>query len=151
LNLNDVIQETIELARMDLYGAVLQTELSSELPEVIADRVQLQQVLLNLAANAIDAMKPVTDRPRVLRIRTKDHEKSAVLVMVEDSGIGLNPKQKEQLFESFFTTKSDGLGMGLSICRSIIEEHGGRLWVEPNSGPGATFQFTLPIARGGAM
>lgn len=151
LNLNDVIQETIELARMDLYGAALHTELTSELPEVIADRVQLQQVLLNLAANAIDAMKPVTDRPRVLRIRTNCHEGSAVLVMVEDSGIGLNPQQKEQLFETFFTTKSDGLGMGLSICRSIIEEHGGRLWVESNSGPGATFQFTLPIASGGAV
>jgi signal transduction histidine kinase len=97
----------------------------------------------------MDAMKPVTDRPHVLRIQTKHHEARAVLVAVQDSGIGLNPKGMEQLFETFHTTKPDGLGMGLSICRSIIEGHGGRLWAEPNEGAGATFQFTLPIESAG--
>jgi C4-dicarboxylate-specific signal transduction histidine kinase len=148
LNLNDVVQESIGLARVDLQGATLQTELARGLPCVTADRVQLQQVLLNLTVNAIDAMKPVTHRPRVLRILTKAQEGSAVLVAVQDSGVGLSPKQKEHLFETFYTTKPGGLGMGLSICRSIIEGHGGRLWAEPNEGPGVTFQFTIPAERG---
>jgi K+-sensing histidine kinase KdpD len=145
LNVNEIVQETLALVRVDLQGAALRTDLAGELPHVRADRVQLQQVLLNLIVNALDAMKPVTDRPHVLRIETKHHEKRAVLVRVQDSGVGLNPKGTEQLFETFYTTKPDGLGMGLSICRSIIEGHGGRLWAEPNEGAGATFQFTLPI------
>jgi signal transduction histidine kinase len=148
LNINDVIQETIALARMDLHGTALQMELADGLPEVTADRVQLQQVLLNLTVNAIDAMKPVTDRPRLLRLHTKDHEGRAVLVAVQDSGVGLSSTQKEQLFETFYTTKPDGLGMGLSICRSIVEGHGGRLWAESNDGHGTTFKFTLPFASG---
>jgi C4-dicarboxylate-specific signal transduction histidine kinase len=149
LNVNEVVQETMALVRVDLHGAALRTELADLLPQVKADRVQLQQVLLNLTMNAMDAMKPVTDRPHVLRIQTKHHEARAVLVAVQDSGIGLNPKGMEQLFETFHTTKPDGLGMGLSICRSIIEGHGGRLWAEPNEGAGATFQFTLPIESAG--
>ena len=151
LNVNDVIQEVIALARMDLHGVALQTDLADSLAEVTADRVQLQQVLLNLTVNAIDAMKPVTDRPRALLIRTRNHDERTVLVAVQDSGVGLDAKQMEQIFETFYTTKPEGLGMGLSICRSIIEGHGGRLWAEPNQGPGATFQFTLPIANGGAV
>ena len=150
LNINEVVRETIALARVDLQGTVLQTELAASLPDVTADRVLLQQVLLNLTVNAIDAMKPVTDRPRVLRIHTKDYEGRAVLVAVQDTGVGLSLKQIEQIFETFYTTKPEGLGMGLSICRSIVEGYGGRLWAEPNGGPGATFQFTMPIEAGGA-
>ncbi len=151
LDVNEIIQETMALARVDLQGVSLQTHLAGELPQVTADRVQLQQVLLNLAMNAVDAMKPVTDRPRVLRIHTKEQEGRAVLVAVQDSGVGLNPKQMERLFETFYTTKPEGLGMGLSICRSIIEGHGGCLWAESNNGSGAKFQFTLPIGSGGGQ
>ena len=150
LSVNEVVQEVMALARMDLHGAVLQTALADALPEVLADRVQLQQVLLNLTVNAMDAMKAVTDRPRVLLVRTRSQDERTVLVAVQDSGIGLDSKQMEQIFETFYTTKPEGLGMGLSICRSIIEGHGGRLWAESNKGPGATFQFTLPVAGGGA-
>lgn len=150
LDVNQVVQETLGLARVDLQGAALQVELTDALPRVTADRVQLQQVLLNLTVNAIDAMKPVTDRPRVLRVQTKPHADREVLVVVQDTGVGLNAQQQEQVFETFHTTKPDGLGMGLSICRSIIEGHGGRLWAESAEGCGARFQFTLPAAEGGA-
>jgi signal transduction histidine kinase len=150
LNVNELVQETMALARVDLHGADLRAELAVELPQAKGDRVQLQQVLLNLTMNAMDAMQPVTDRPRVLRIQTKRHEPGEVLVAVQDSGVGLSSKGAEKIFETFYTTKPDGLGMGLSICRSIIEGHGGRLWVEPNEGFGATFQFTLPIETAGA-
>jgi signal transduction histidine kinase len=123
-------------------------ELAEQLPCVLADRVQLQQVLLNLMMNAIDAMKSISDRPRILRVRTKRHEGNTVLVSVQDSGIGLEPEAMEQLFETFYTTKPDGMGMGLSISYSIIESHGGRLWANRNDGPGATFYFTLPAEAG---
>ncbi len=145
LNVNELIRETAALARVDWRGAEFRADLAPDLPEVFADRVQLQQVLLNLMMNAMDAMTPVTDRPRVLRIRTSSREGREVRVSVEDSGVGLTPETAEQVFETFYTTKPEGLGMGLSICRSIIEGHGGRLWVEPHDGPGAVFQFTLPI------
>jgi C4-dicarboxylate-specific signal transduction histidine kinase len=145
LNVNDVVREIIILTQADLQGVTLQTELSDELPYVLADRVQLQQVMLNLVMNAVEAMKPVRQRPRRLRIHTRNHEGCVVLVSVQDSGVGLNPNQMEQLFDAFYTTKPEGLGMGLSISRSIIEGHGGRLWAQPNNGPGATFQFTLPV------
>ena len=150
LNINEIVRETIALARVDLQGTAVQTELAGRLPDVSADRVLLQQVLLNLTVNAIDAMKPVTDRPRLLRIRTEDHEGPAIQVSVQDSGVGLNLKQLDQIFEPFYTTKTDGLGMGLSVCRSIVEDYGGRLWAEPSPGTGATFQFTLPVVSGGA-
>ena len=150
LNINEIVRETIALARVDLQGTAVQTELAGRLPDVSADRVLLQQVLLNLTVNAIDAMKPVTDRPRLLRIRTEDHEGRAIQVSVQDSGVGLNLKQLDQIFEPFYTTKTDGLGMGLSVCRSIVEDYGGRLWAEPSPGTGATFQFTLPVVSGGA-
>ena len=150
LNMNEVLQETIALARMDLHGAALQTDFPEGLPQVTADRVQLQQVLLNLTVNAIDAMRSVTDRPRVLRLFIRDYEGREILVAVQDTGIGLSSTQKDQLFETFYTTKPDGLGMGLSICRSIVESHGGRLWAESNGDHGTTFKFTVPIAGGGA-
>jgi signal transduction histidine kinase len=101
--------------------------------------------------NALDAMSAVTDRPRVLRIRTSTYESAAILVALRDSGVGLNAEQMERLFEAFYTTKPEGMGMGLSISRSIVEAHGGRLWATPNDGSGATFQFTLPIEQGGAV
>jgi signal transduction histidine kinase len=150
LNINDVVQETIALARINLQGTALRTEMARELPQVKADRVQLQQVLLNLTMNAMDAMRAVTDRPHLLHIRTEHHDEHSILVAVQDSGVGLNPEQMENLFEAFHTTKPEGLGMGLSICRSIVESHGGRLWAESDAGIGTTFQFTLPIGSGGA-
>jgi signal transduction histidine kinase len=148
VDVNEVVRETIALARVNLQGAAVRTELGYQLPRLTADRVLLQQVLLNLIINAMDAMKPMTDRPHMLSIRTKLHGENAVLVAVEDSGVGLNPKQLEKLFDPFYTTKQDGLGIGLSICRSIIESHGGRLWAESSEGLGSTFQFTLPVESG---
>jgi signal transduction histidine kinase len=105
--------------------------------------VQLQQVIINLIVNGGEAMEPVTDRPRELVVRSQLDGSSQVLVAVEDSGIGIDPENAKQLFNAFFTTKPSGMGMGLSICRSIIEYHGGRLWASRNAGPGGTFQFTL--------
>jgi C4-dicarboxylate-specific signal transduction histidine kinase len=145
LNINEVIHEIIALTQTRLRGITLRTELAEKLPLVPADRVHLQQVLLNLMTNAVDAMKPVTDRPRILQIQTRLQTPEAVLVTVEDSGAGVDQKNIEQLFEPFYTTKPQGLGMGLSISRSIIEAHGGRLWVEPGGATGATFRFTLPV------
>jgi len=150
LDLNEMVRETIALTRVYLQGASLQTDLSPALPAVLADRVQLQQVLLNLMVNAIDAMKSVTERPRLLRLQTKSIEGGGILVAVQDSGVGIDQKQMDQLFEVFYTTKPQGMGMGLAISRSIIDGHGGRLWAEANDGHGATFKFTLPIAEGGA-
>ena len=153
LSVNDVVREIIMLTQGEVLrrDASLLTELADGLPAVSADRVQLQQLLLNLMMNALDAMSAVTDRQRVLRIRTSTYESAAILVALRDSGIGLNPEQMERLFEAFYTTKAEGMGMGLSISRSIVEMHGGRLWATPNDGYGATFQFTLPIEQGGAV
>ena len=153
LGINDVVREIIMLTQGEVLrrDASLLTELADGLPAVSADRVQLQQLLLNLMMNALDAMSAVTDRPRVLRIRTSTYESAAILVALRDSGVGLNAEQMERLFEAFYTTKPEGMGMGLSISRSIVEMHGGRLWATPNDGPGATFQFTLPIEQGGAV
>jgi PAS domain S-box-containing protein len=150
LNLNDVFREMITLTRPNMQGVSLRTQLADDLPYISGDRVQLHQVLLNLLSNAMDAMKSVSDRPRVLRIQTQRHAGRAVLSTVEDSGIGLDPEHIEQLFEPFYTTKAHGFGMGLSISRSIIEAHGGRLWAEPNRSAGATFRFTLPAEDSGA-
>jgi signal transduction histidine kinase len=121
----------------------LRKELAADLPPVLGDRVQLQQVLVNLILNAIEAMATVEDRRRDLVIRTHLGEGSEIRVIVRDSGIGLDPLNAERIFDAFHTTKPGGLGMGLSISRSIIESHGGRLWAVPNEGPGTTFQFTL--------
>jgi signal transduction histidine kinase len=120
------------------------TGLADELPLVEADRVQLQQVLLNLIVNALEAMSATNEGPRELLISTEKVETSGVLVVVRDSGPGLETAMLERVFESFYTTKSTGLGLGLSICRSIIEAHGGRLWASANQRRGGTFQFTLP-------
>ena len=128
-------------------GVTVKAELAADAPPVLGDRIQLQQVILNLVRNAIDAMSTIRERPRELRLRSvKDTD--SVLIQIEDSGSGLDPAQAERIFEPFFTTKPQGLGMGLSISRSIIEAHGGRLWAGPGRSHGAIFQFTLPKADG---
>jgi signal transduction histidine kinase len=121
--------------------------LAEGLPRVLGDRVQLQQVILNLVMNGIEAMNTVADRPRNLIVRSNPYGSDRVLIAVEDSGIGLNPESLDHLFAAFFTTKPKGMGMGLAISRSIVENHSGRLWAVANNGPGATFQFTLPQHR----
>jgi len=121
----------------------LRMELAAEVPPVFGDRVQLQQVILNLVMNGVEATASVADRRRELLIRSRQHESDKVLVAVQDSGIGLDPQSMERIFDAFYTTKSEGMGMGLAISRSIVENHGGRLWAVPNDGPGATIQFTL--------
>src|SRR5260370_18446995 len=126
------------------YCISVLTELADHLPVVEADSVKLQQVLLNLIVNALDAMGDTNEGPRQLLIRTGKVEASGVLVAVQDSGPGLEAAMLERVFESFYTTKPTGLGLGLSICRSIIEAHGGRLWASTTQRRGATFQFTLP-------
>jgi C4-dicarboxylate-specific signal transduction histidine kinase len=145
LDMNEAIREVIILIRneMEKNRIALRLELAAGLPWVIGDRVQLQQVMLNLILNAIEAMSKVGDRTRDLVIATQITEEQAVRVIVRDSGIGLDPLSMEQVFTAFHTTKPGGLGMGLSISRSIVEHHGGRLWAAANTGPGATFQFTL--------
>ena len=151
-NINDVILEILPLLQAELLHrqAKLETEFAGGLPSVEIDRVQIQQLLMNLVVNSLDAMDCVTDdRPHVLRIRTSANKSEAVLVSVQDSGMGLSPEQTDRLFDAFYSTKADGMGMGLSISRSIAEAHGGRLWAESNGGHGATFRFTLPTAEGG--
>jgi len=123
----------------------LQMELTPALPMILADRVQLQQVMINLVMNGIEALQSITDRPRELVIRSRRDETQRVLVSVTDCGVGISAENADQLFTAFFTTKSGGMGMGLSICRSIMEAHGGRLWATANVPHGATFQFTLPV------
>jgi C4-dicarboxylate-specific signal transduction histidine kinase len=146
LDLNETIREIIVLARNEIakQQVTLRLELPSDLPRVGGDRVQLQQVMLNLILNAIDAMATVQDRPRDLVIRTQNIEEREVMVTVRDTGIGLSRESIEQVFEAFHTTKPGGLGMGLSISRSIVENHAGRLWATAHEGPGASFCFALP-------
>jgi signal transduction histidine kinase len=125
----------------------LRHELADDLPPVIGDRVQLQLVILNLVRNAADAMNGVEDRPRELLIKTEYDEGDRVRLSVKDAGVGFTPQAADKLFDAFFTTKSDGMGIGLSISRSIIEAHRGRLWATANNGPGATFAFSIPCRR----
>jgi C4-dicarboxylate-specific signal transduction histidine kinase len=145
-DLNGAIREVIELTRSEAMknGVLVQTELTDNLPLIDGDRVQLQQVMLSLIVNAVEAMSGLTEGPRELLISAGKAEMGGVLVTVRDSGPGLAPAALERLFEAFYTTKPNGLGMGLSICRSIIEAHDGRLWASANVSRGATFQFTLP-------
>jgi signal transduction histidine kinase len=146
VDLNEAAGEVIALSRSELQRkqAVLRTEFADDLPQVTGDRVQLQQVILNLLLNASDAMSGVNDRPRQLVIRTEQAEKDHVSLSVRDTGIGVNPQNVERFFEAFYTTKREGMGIGLSVSRSIIESHRGRIWAKPNDGPGATFAFSLP-------
>jgi len=137
----------VVLVRRELtsHRVLLRMELAPALPMILGDRVQLQQVIINLVMNGIEAMQSVADRPRQLVIRSRQDEPQQVLASVTDCGVGISAENAERLFYAFFTTKSGGMGMGLSICRSIIETHGGRLWATTNLPHGATFQFTLPV------
>ena len=147
LDINQIIKDVLLLLSSELesQGVLVQTELSDSLPKVLAEQVQLQQSMVNLVKNAAEAMNGITDRARVLRVRSVRHS-SEVGIQVEDTGPGIDPNNIDRVFESFFTTKSDGMGMGLSICRSIIEAHGGRLWATPGSPYGSNFHVMLPIA-----
>ncbi|MFL5402652.1 MAG: PAS domain S-box protein [Gemmatimonadales bacterium] len=146
LAMNDVVQEVIAITRAEVQtgGATLRTQMAPDLPLITGDRVQLQQLMLNLIMNALEAMSQVRDRPRELVISTQRSEADEVLVAVQDSGVGLDAQGKEKVFDAFYTSKSVGMGMGLAISRSIVEHHGGRLWAISNNGPGATFLFTIP-------
>src|SRR5882724_1783153 len=152
LDVNDAIQEVAALAQGEVRrnSVALRTELAADVPLVVGDRVQLQQVILNLVMNGVEAMGSVADRPRELFIRSRQHESDKVHVAVQDSGIGIDRQNLEKIFNAFYTTKSQGMGMGLAISRSIIENHGGRLWAVPNDGPGVTFEFALPVEIAGA-
>jgi PAS domain S-box-containing protein len=147
LDINQIVQEVVFLTQNEAVrkGVTLQMELAADVPSVLGDRVQLQQVILNLVMNGVEAMASVADRPRELCIRARRHESDQVLVAVQDSGIGIDSQDLEKIFDAFYTTKPQGMGMGLAISRSIVENHGGRLWAIPNDGPGATFQFTLEV------
>src|SRR5262249_31920881 len=143
--INEIVQEIILLAQSEAgrKAVALRMELAANLPTVLGDRVQLQQVILNLVMNGVEAMASVADRRRELLIRTAQHGSDQVLVAVQDCGMGIDRENLEKIFNAFYTTKSQGMGIGLAISRSIVENHGGRLWAVPNDGPGATFQFTL--------
>jgi two-component system sensor kinase FixL len=152
LDINVVIDDVVRVVQREAldHRILLRLELASALPAVLGDKVQLQQVIINLAMNGMEAMASVTDRPRELVIRSRRREDEQVLIEVQDSGVGVEPENADRLFNAFFTTKPNGMGMGLSICRSIIEAHGGRIWATRNTGAGATVQFTLPAPRGAA-
>jgi len=152
VHLNDATREVIALSLSELQRnrVILRSELADDLPFVTGDRVQLQQVILNLLRNGSDAMNTVHDRPRELLIRTERDEGDRVLLSVKDAGIGFDPQTADRLFETFYTTKNDGMGVGLYVSRSIIERHQGRLWATLNDGPGATFSFSIPWESDGA-
>jgi PAS domain S-box-containing protein len=144
--INDLLRETLAVVENELRARqiVVATEVAEPSPTIIGDRVQLQQVVLNLIMNGVEAMSLIADRPRRLRISSRREAPGSVLVAMEDSGTGLDPAMAERIFDPFFTTKAGGMGMGLSICRSIIDGHGGRLWASPAPSHGAVVQFTLP-------
>jgi signal transduction histidine kinase len=146
LDIGEIIRETIALVRFDLEKnqIAVSLDISDQLPMIHGDRVQLEQVILNLAVNALEAMAPVNDRPRELRVSALKSSDGGGLVSVRDSGIGIDSNQMEKIFDAFFTAKAAGVGMGLAISRSIVEAHGGRIWATRNEGPGLTVQFSLP-------
>jgi signal transduction histidine kinase len=146
LDVNEAILEVIALTRseLDRSGVSLKVQLANDLPPVEGDRIQLQQVLINLIVNAVEAMRSTSEGARELWIETGTDASGGVLVAVRDTGPGLNAQTLDHLFDAFYTTKPSGMGMGLSICRSIIEAHGGRIWTTPNLPQGAIFQIALP-------
>ena len=152
LQINQVIEQTAALAagQASRNEVAIKLELAPELPPVLGDSIQLQQVIVNLLMNGIEAMSSVTDRPRTLRVRSESQKNGQIRVSVQDSGIGLSADVMGHLFEPFFTTRQKGMGMGLPISRSIVEAHGGKLWAESNGSGGAIFQFTLPSGDGPA-
>jgi C4-dicarboxylate-specific signal transduction histidine kinase len=150
IDINETIEETVALAgrqasRNDVF---IEFELSPDLPKVLADRIQLQQVILNLVVNGIESMTSVTGRPRKLLIRSQLDDSGQIRVSIQDTGIGVSTEALGRLFEPFYTTRPQGMGMGLPISRSIIESHGGKLWVESTPSQGSVFQFTLPSESG---
>ena len=149
VEINEAIREVLEMVRapIDKNRVSVRARLTAGLTSVWGDRVQLQQVILNLVLNAVEAMASVEERPRLLSIRTEQKEDSGILIAVHDSGPGIDPENLPRVFEPFYTTKDSGLGMGLAICRSIISAHGGRLWAEADQPQGTVFQFTLPVAH----
>jgi C4-dicarboxylate-specific signal transduction histidine kinase len=146
VDLNDVAREVVALSESQLRRSrvILKVDFAEDLPAVSGDRVQLQQVILNLLLNASDAMAGIEDRPRNLLIQTALHDDDSVTLLLRDSGMGISPQAIEKLFDAFYTTKAHGMGIGLSISRSIIESHKGRLWAMNNDGHGATFGFNIP-------
>jgi PAS domain S-box-containing protein len=148
VDLNEATREVIALSLSELQRnrVILRSDLADNLPPVAGDRVQLQQVILNLVRNASDAMSGIDNRPRQLLIRTEPDEGGHVRLSVQDAGVGFDPQVMDRLFDSFYTTKHDGMGIGLSVSRSIIASHRGRLWATPNEGPGVTFSFSIPFA-----
>jgi C4-dicarboxylate-specific signal transduction histidine kinase len=150
VDLNEVIHETVALAGRELFESRVRIEyqLTQPLPLVLADRIQMQQVLLNLIMNAVEAMSGNDNQPRLIHMDSRVDDSGDVLVSVRDLGIGLG-SEPNRFFTPFYTTKASGMGMGLSISRSLVEAHGGRLWARPNSPRGADFSFTLPVAARG--
>jgi signal transduction histidine kinase len=146
VNLNEAAQEVIELFQRELERGrvILRMEFADNLPLIMGDRVQLQQVILNLVRNASDAMSTVNDRSRELTVRSERDEGDCVRLIIRDTGVGLDQESADRLFQPFYTTKNDGMGIGLSLSRSIIEAHHGRLWATMNDGPGTTFSFSIP-------
>ena len=146
LDINQLVREVLVLVQAELFKRriSLETELTENLTQVMADRVQLQQVVMNLVTNAMDAMEPVADRQKLLRVKSAIQDGDIVVVAIEDSGTGIDADKVDRLFDTFFTTKPNGMGMGLSICRSIIEAHDGRLGVSAGARYGSVFRFELP-------
>ncbi len=147
VNMNVLIRQSVSLLQRELEtsSVIVETNFNARLSLIASNRVQLQQVLLNLITNAIDAMRFIADRPCKLRLKTELHETDSVLVSVQDSGPGIDPDKLDRIFQPSFTTKSQGMGMGLGICQSIIEAHSGRIWVKSGTPHGTIFQFTLPV------
>jgi signal transduction histidine kinase len=147
LDVNELLREVLGLVTDQLHDqqVSIETELAAKSPEILGDRTQLQQVILNLITNAIDAMGSVTERPRVLRVRSETEEPDDVVISVEDTGVGIDSNSTDRIFDSFYTTKSHGMGIGLAICRSIIEAHGGRISAAPRTPHGSVFQVILPM------
>jgi len=154
VNVNDLVREVVQLTKFETrrWDVAIGLDLTDELPRVLGDSIQLEQVILNLTRNAIESMHAQTAEKRELHVNTRlhEHDRKLVEVAVSDTGVGLPPAAAERVFNAFFTTKPEGLGMGLSISRSIVESHGGRLWAQSNSFGGATFCLTLPIVLTGA-
>ena len=153
LDVREIIRETLAFLQFDLEKnqVALRLDLSDRVPAIRGDRVQLEQVILNLVINACEAMAPVKDRLRELRVSVSESDNQNVVVSIRDTGVGIDPQQIDKVYDAFFTTKPSGIGMGLSICRSILEAHGGQISVVPNAGPGVTVQFSLPADRSNSL
>jgi signal transduction histidine kinase len=149
VDLNRIIEEVIDLLRATLerQRVAIHTDLAASLPPIMGDPVQLQQVLVNLITNAAEAMRETAGRRRIATIRSQLDDNGCVIVSVEDTGVGLDPQNIDRIFDSFYTTKAEGIGVGLSISRSIVEAHGGQLSAAPAAPHGARFSFTVPIAQ----